>query len=422
MNKIFHYRVDGTHRDECAADDPWSQCVINHETNFEHFKVNHLVTIGAQPIISQHSATYITGHDTCHAHHFAKMLAGTVLAGSYQHAPSLKASPTRPTTIQVPDDPYNPDSKTHDYTRSARPGTVLWIDTIHSPYDCANLYREMKENFRFKDGSLHLFCLDMLGAFREDFYTVVGYIEDHIRRLNPALIVIDDIDHFMPHCGINVASTFNNIVRDTLNHTESAFLFIGYNHLGKRASTTGDLGKFLFPRSNKVFSVSTQNGISHVRLVRALEYVSTDNPEFIFSIGEGNLPHQLVKTLPSGNISPTLVEQRTLQDIVSEVIEPGETLSPDELATRISKRQSQLNRIDRARTLIAKAVTFGLIKKQQGSNHYTLPSSNLENTVNNSLTLPPTPSTPSASSVPSVPSSPSSGSTPASEQSPQPCC
>lgn len=394
MNKIFHYRVDGSFPDECAADDPWGQCVINHETNLDDFKTYDLVAIGGQPIISQHEATYITGRDTCHAHHFAKMLAGAVIAGSYNHAPSLQVYTSHPTPPR--------------HVTPSNPGTVLWIDTIHSPYDCVKLYREMKQNFPFNDGDFNLFCLDMLGVFREDYYTVIKYIEDHIRRLKPALIVVDDIDHFMPHCGINVASTFNHIVRDTLNHTESAFLFIGYNHLGKRASTTGDLGKLLFPYSTKVFSVSTQNGISRMNIVRAHEYVNVDKPEFIFSIGDGNLPHELVKTMPSGNISPTFVEQHTMQDIITEVIEPGENLSPDELVTRISNRKAQLNRIDRARTLIAQALTYGLIKKQDGGNRYTLSTSKLENDVNTSLTLPPHPSVPSDNSVPSVNSVPTS--------------
>ena len=377
MNKIFHYRINGNHPSECAADDPWSQCVINHETNLDDFKTYNLVSIGGLPVISQHEATYITGRDTCHAHHFAKMLAGAVIAGSYNHAPSLQANASHPTP------PW--------HVSPSNPGTVLWIDTIHSPYDCVKLYREMKENFHFNDGDFNIFCLDMLGVFREDYYSVIHYIEDHIHKLKPALIVIDDIDHFMPHCGINVASTFNHIVRDTLNHTDSAFLFIGYNHLGKRASTTGDLGKLLFPESTKVFSVSTQNGISRMSIVRAHEHVSADEPEFIFSIGDGNLPHELVKTMPSGNISPTFVEQHTMQDIIGEVIESGETITPDELVTRISKRQSQLNRIDRARTLIAQAATYGLIKKQDGSNNYTLSTSTLESAVNTALPLPPHP-------------------------------
>ena len=387
-NKIFHYRVDGTH-DECAADNPWSQWLINHETNSDEFTINHLVTIGGQPIISQHRATYLTGTDTCHAHHFAKMLAGTILSGCYQYAPSLTTSPTKPITIEL----YNglgPNGTTRHHTTSATPGTVLWIDTIHSPYDCAQLYSEMKENFHFDDGNFNLVCLDMLGVFREDYYCVINRIESHISELKPALIVIDDVDHFLPHCGINVASTFNHIVRDTLNHTESAFLFIGYNHLGKRASTTGDLGKFLFPSSNSVFSVNTQNGISHVRIVKAFQYTNNDTPEFIFSIGEGNLPHEMVKTIPSGTIPSTIVEHSTLQDIISEVIEPDEKLSTEELAIRISKRQTQLNRINKARTIISQALTYGLIKKQNGSNTYILCSNKLDPPINTQLTLPPT--------------------------------
>ena len=251
-NKIFHYRVDGTH-DECAADNPWSQWLINHETNTDEFTINHLVTIGGQPIISQHRATYLTGTDTCHAHHFAKMLAGTILSGSYQYAPSLTTSPTKPITIEL----YNglgPNGTTRHHTTSATPGTVLWIDTIHSPYDCAQLYSEMKENFHFDDGNFNLVCLDMLGVFREDYYCVINRIESHI----------------------------------------------------------------------------------------------------------------------------------------SEVIEPDEKLSTEELAIRISKRQTQLNRINKARTIISQALTYGLIKKQNGSNTYILCSNKLDSPINTQLTLPPT--------------------------------
>lgn len=60
----------------------------------------------------------------------------------------------------------------------------------------------------------------------------------------------------------------NRIVRDTHNHTETAFLFLGYNNLSKRASTTGDLGRFLFTGSNNIFSVTTQNDISRVKLIK----------------------------------------------------------------------------------------------------------------------------------------------------------
>ena len=77
-----------------------------------------------------------------------------------------------------------------------------------------------------------------------------------------------------------------------------------------------------------------------------------------------------------------------------KVIEPGETISPDELVTRISKRQSQLNRIDRARTIIAQATAFSLIKKAgDTTNRYTLSINNLPETNKEILTLPPHPST-----------------------------
>ena len=216
MNKIFHYRLDGTHN-ESLSDDPWSQCLFNDNTDLSQFAAHPLVTIGKQPIIKQHQATYLTGRDTCHAHHFAKMVAGAHLAGSYTQAPSLKVN-----TIE-------PSKKSSPSSKSTTP-RILWIDTIHSPYACAEFYQEMKDTFHFNDGQFHLMCLDILGVFREDFCYLIGEVEQHIRRLKPTLVVIDDIDHFMPYCGINAASHFDHIFRDALNHTETAFLLIGYNH------------------------------------------------------------------------------------------------------------------------------------------------------------------------------------------------
>ena len=388
MNKIFHYRLDGTH-DECAADNPWDQCFFNSDTDLDSFKSLPLVTIGGQPVIRQHQATYITGRDTSHAHHFAKMVAGALLAGDYPQAPSLNvetqnlASPASPVPCAAT--PVAAPSGNHD-------NKVLWIDTVHNPYACASLYKEINDSFHPAEGQFDLMCLDMLGVFREDFYDVIDRIESRIRRLKPTLIVIDDIDHFMPYCGIKVASHFFNIFRDALNHTNAAFLMIGYNHLGKRASTTGELGKLLFPSSDTIFSMTTQNGVSHLRLVRSLGWHhAIPDAEFIFSLSDDNLPRELVRTLPSGAVSPTFVEQTTLSDIITQVIDPDESITPDELVTRISRRQIHLNRIDRARTIIAHATAFGLIKKLASKNQYTLTTSDLTTPVNNPLTLPPHP-------------------------------
>ena len=361
-NKIFHYRLNGNH-DECADQDPWSQCVINHDTNLDDFRINHLVTIGGQPVISQHSATYITGRDTCHAHHFAKMLAGAVLSGAYTGAPSLTATRTVPVSFEYGPTPEDPHAAPRTCTRTATPGTVLWIDTIHSPHDCARLFSEMHDTFRFDKGAFNLYCLDMLGVFREDFYCVLQRLEQHISKLKPALIVIDDIDHFMPNCGINVASTFSHIFRDTLNHTESAFLLIGYNHLSKRASTTGNLGKLLFPQANSVFSVSTVNGVSHVRPVRAFECrIDFDKAEFIFTIGADNMPRECVK---HGAKPASGIDDETLRDIIDGIIQEDSQgsqssqgsefpliLTPSTLLSKVKARHAQFKRDSRDAALL----------------------------------------------------------------------
>ena len=398
-NKIFHYRLDGTH-DECADQDPWGQCLFSGKNDSSMFKSKPLLAIGGQTVIAQHHATYITGRDTCHAHHFAKMVAGALLSGSYDRAPSLSLPASRDARCTCDRDDNDRNSDRVDCAAApvaasscGAPASILWIDTVHSPYECAQLYDEMQDTFHFDESQLRLMCLDMLGVFREDFYSVIGRIESHIREFKPTLVIIDDVDHFLPYCGINIAAHLNNIFRDAQNHTETAFLFIGYNHLGKRASTTGNLGKILFPSASAIFSITTQNGISRMKLVRAFSWrQNVPDAEFIFSLSSDNFPHEMIKAMPSGNVSPTFVEHNTLQDIIGEVIKPDETLTPDELVTRISQRQTQLNRIDRARTLVAQAMLFGFLNKNEEDNRYTLTTSNSPNSINTILTLPPHPS------------------------------
>ena len=103
----------------------------------------------------------------------------------------------------------------------------------------------------------------------------------------------------MPFCGVHVATEFCRIVRDVTNHTETAFLFIGYNHLGKKASTTGNLGKYLFLDASDVFSLSTQREVTTVRLVRSYDLSrSPDDTEYRFTIGDDNLPHEAQRDAP----------------------------------------------------------------------------------------------------------------------------
>ena len=97
----------------------------------------------------------------------------------------------------------------------------------------------------------------------------------------------------MPFCGVRIATDFCRIVRDVTNHSETAFLFIGYNHLGKKGSTTGNLGKYLFIDATDVFSLSTQREITTVRLVTSYDLSrSPEDTQFRFTIGEDNLPHE----------------------------------------------------------------------------------------------------------------------------------
>ena len=147
--------------------------------------------------------------------------------------------------------------------------------------------------------NLHFVCLDVLGSQRENVYAINRNIEALIKQLKPQLVVIDDIDHFMPFCGVHVATEFCRIVRDVTNHTETAFLFIGYNHLGKKASTTGNLGKYLFLDASDVFSLSTQREVTTVRLVRSYDLSrSPDDTEYRFTIGDDNLPHEAQRDAP----------------------------------------------------------------------------------------------------------------------------
>ena len=356
--RIYSYREPNV-----SSENAWKDCLFENNEQLAGYGAKTLVAFNDQPVVQQHHTTYITGRDTCHAHHFAKMLAKAVLDGRYDNAPSI--------TVRKTDEPAN----------------ILWIDTVRGPHACASFFKEMTAQLPKDDMRFKLICMDLLGSHRENFWEVTRQVEAYIRSVEPTLVVIDDIDHLMPHSGINVAAEFNKIVRDTTNHTETAFVFVGYNHLGKRASTTGEVGKLLFTAANSVFSVTTQQAVSRVRLVRAYEIISNilDCPdsEFMFSIAADNLPHEVVKasiTTHLGNdgqgtvpLANGFVSHTALSDIISGVMKPGEAISPDELTVKLSARRQQLNRIERSRNLIAQAAHLGIIRKaSDGSNDYIL--------------------------------------------------
>ena len=262
---INYYRDDSCNEGYQAS---WQNCQFNNSTDLSSLTVKPLVTINRQPFIRQHHITYLTGKETCHAHHFAKLLATKLLAS-----------------------PYAADD--HNCK-------VLWIDTVHGPHICAKIFQELKGYVSDQD-SLHFVCLDILGSLRENFYALNRNIETLIKKLKPELVVIDDIDHLMPLSGINTAYEFCKIVRDVTNHSETAFLFIGYNHLGKKASTAGNVGKFLFLNASDIFALSTQGNVTTVRLVNSYDMSCTPlDTLYKFTFGTDNLPHE-VNTLKSAS-------------------------------------------------------------------------------------------------------------------------
>jgi hypothetical protein len=349
--KIFHYRMSE------LEDNPWKDTIIKDDSQLESLRSRTLVSINGQIIARQHSMTYLTGRETCHAHHFAKMVAGAILNGSYDQAPDLNVS--------LPDEEN---------------GRVLWVDSAHSIYSCADFFKEMTSRYDPEHKRFALLCLDKLGQFRYDYYSFIQTFEEAVKMTQPTLIVIDDIDHLMPNCGVNVAAAFDHAVRDILNHRDTACLFIGYNHLSKRASTTGNLGKYLFSSASSIFSVTTQQAVTSVRLVKSFMYQTNYDGQFHFSIGDDNLAHQVVKVCTEPHNS-NIMRQTTLRDIISDVIEPGETISPDQLFQKINDRRQQLNRFDRTRALIAQAAQLGIITKAPNSNDYTLTGPPCRDTV-----------------------------------------
>ncbi|MBQ6166147.1 MAG: hypothetical protein IJK41_01730 [Muribaculaceae bacterium] len=371
---IFHYRQTDYNAD------PWQNAIINADTPLDEFLPKTLVTLNGQTIIRQHGCTYLTGRETCHAHHYAKMIATAIIRGNYPQAPSLNVT-------------LDGDS----------PGTVLWIDSLHSVHTCTDFYHEMNDGLESE--RLSFFCLDRLGNFRYSFDDLTRCIEQAVKLVNPTLLVIDDIDHLMPYCGINAAIAFHHAVRDIINHSNTACLFIGYNHLGKRASTTGNLGKTLFTTADTTFALTTQQATTSVRLLNSFLQQDNRDSQFHFTIGDDNLPHEVIDN-PEQLTTDNLVNLTTLRDIIGEIINPGETISPDELYLKLNSRRQQLNRCDRTRAIIAQAAQLGIITKAGDNNLYTLaPHTGTSPLchdgiaalpapdVNTSLTLPPHPST-----------------------------
>ena len=381
--EINYYR----HPNAQGEDASWHNCQFTHETELSSFsKITSLVTLNGQPILRQHHSTYLTGKDTCRAHHFAKFLAIQVLSNTTE-----EQKPTTPSSTPM----LRQGCQGITGCQPVTPGCkVLWIDTLHNPYISTQIYHELLAHAPEKE-NLHFVCLDILGSQRENFYLINRKIEALIKQHKPELVVIDDIDHFMPFCGVHIATQFCNIVRDVTNHTETAFLFIGYNHLGKKASTTGNLGKYLFIDASDVFSLSTQREITTVRLAKSYDMSrNPDRTQFQFTIGEDNLPHEFERT-PSDTPQSTTTHH-SVESLQEDILE-----GCDSSTSHAPLQGDSPSSATAARPV---APLQGDIPEGCDSSTSHAPLTHSHRAINNSLTLPPHPSINESS--PSCPSSP----------------
>ena len=74
--EINYYRQNNAQ----GYDEAWKTCQFTSHTDLSQFTVKPLVSINGQPYLRQHHVTYLTGRETCRAHHFAKLLTINVLS------------------------------------------------------------------------------------------------------------------------------------------------------------------------------------------------------------------------------------------------------------------------------------------------------------------------------------------------------
>ncbi len=72
MSNINYYRYPNA-RSEA---DSWKNCQFTSDTDLSAYTIQPLVTINGQPFLRQHHSTYLTGKETCRAHHFAPLCRG----------------------------------------------------------------------------------------------------------------------------------------------------------------------------------------------------------------------------------------------------------------------------------------------------------------------------------------------------------
>lgn len=358
----MHYKRKPLIGDDC---DPWETLFLNIDNdNLSDGRPHPIVNICGSTALHRHEITFLTGTSNCRAHALAKMFAAAVLNGGYPYAQSLQVARQLPDALQQPGDDDGNDLP-------PTLGKVLWIDTVHSFYTCCGIIDDLKRNFNVTNDNFRFMCLDDIGTFNECDEMVHISIDNAIRDFRPTLVVIDDIDHLTPECGMFRANNFYLSIRETLDHYDTSLLCVGYNLIGRVKATAGYIGKRLFPIANNVFRVTNRGTTALVQRVKGITH--DDQFEFAFTINQQNFPQEVILTPSQETVEARFAETTTVQDIFTSVIPKDTAVTPDELVTRLNKRQDDMNRLNRNRHLIANALARGILNRDDNG-QYTINS------------------------------------------------
>ena len=295
-------------------------------------------------------------------------VAFAVINGNYPFAHSL----------QVARQADSGKSDDNDNQAKVIPGKILWIDSVHSFYTVCGFVDDFKRNFNVNSDNFRVMCLDDIGTFNERDETVHQHIIKAIRDFKPTLVVIDDLDHLTPECGMNLANNFYLAIRETLDHYDTSLLCVGYNLIGRAKATAGFIGKMLFPVANNVFRITNRGTTAHVRRVKGVS--GDDQFEFAFTVNDQNFPQEVVMIPDNTTAEARFAEVTAVQDIFTSVLPAHEALTPDELLTRLNKRHDDMNRLNRNRHLIAGALAQGIIVRD-ANRRYTINNDRCSNST-----------------------------------------
>ena len=336
--------------------DPWKSLFINIDSeDLCNNRPHPIVNICGSTAIHRHEITFLTGSSHCRAHAMAKMITAAVLQGSYPYAQSLQVARQASGTTVQPDD--NPPA----------PGKVLWIDTVHSLYTVCGFIDDLKHAFNVSNDNFRVLSLDHIGTFNERDQTVHVHIINAIRDFRPTLVVIDDLDHLTPECGMVLADNFYLAIRETLDHYDTSLLCVGYNLIGRARSTAGYIGRMLFPIANNVFRLTNRGTTAMVQRVKGIS--GDDQFEFAFTINDQNFPQEVIMLPDKTSVEARYAEETTVRDIFTAVIPRDTSVSPDELLSRLNKRSDDMNRLNRNRHLIANAIARGILNRNDDGNY-----------------------------------------------------